>query len=158
VNSDFPVNLSGAALAARRVEAYPERGMQSALSDPFRADPFFFGAATALAVVAGVVALVAWIILFKKPKIGIVIGALAVLGSLAAFGFGALGWSLAENRVDGAASHPGLSSADRDRITTKGYAEARVCLTHGTLAAALPFVAGAAALALSIARRAGKPA
>jgi hypothetical protein len=122
-------------------------------SDAFKANPFFFLVSTALAAAAGVLALIAIVLVFKKPKLAIVVGALGVLGSLGAFGFGALGWALAAQRVDNAASYPGLTDSDRARLTTYGYAEARICLLHGALVSALPILAAAVGLAGGVLRR-----
>ena len=131
--------------------------MQPEFSEAFKANPFFFVVSTGIAVAAGVVALGALLLVIKKPKIAIVVGALAVLGSLAAFGFGLLGRTLAVSRVDGAASHPGLTNADRERITTYGYAEARICLVHGALVSALPLLGGITGVLLGIARHRRPP-
>jgi hypothetical protein len=126
--------------------------LQPELTEPFKANPFFFSASTGLAVAAGVIALLALVSLFRKPKVAIVLGALAALVSLGAFGFGLLGRTLAVSRVDGAASAPKLTDADRARITTTGYAEARVCLVHGALVSVLPLVGGIGVAAAAIAR------
>ena len=56
--------------------------MQPEFSEAFKANPFFFVVSTGIAVAAGVVALGALLLVIKKPKIAIVVGALAVLGSL----------------------------------------------------------------------------
>jgi hypothetical protein len=127
--------------------------LEPTITEAFKANPFFFLASTALAAVAGLFALVALALLFKKPKLSIVLGALAVIGSLAAFGFGALGWTLAVSRVDGAASTPSLSASDRARITSWGHAEASFCLKHGALVSVLPFLGGLVGLGVGVARR-----
>ena len=126
--------------------------------DVFKANPFFFLLSTAIAALAGVLALVALLLLIRKPKLAIGLGALAVVASLAAFGAGALGWTLAVSRVDGATSAPGLSAADRARLTSYGYAEARLCLEHGALVSALPFLAGAVGVLAGVARTKRGPA
>lgn len=127
--------------------------MEPTLVDAFKANPFFFLASTVLAVAAGVLALVALVVALKKPVGAIVLGAISIFVALGALGFGALGWTLAVSRVDGAASHPGLSDSDRERLTTYGYAEARYCLIHGALVSALPLLGGIAGVGLGVRRR-----
>ena len=122
-------------------------------SEAFKANPFFFLVSTGIAVAATVIALIAIAFLRKKPIVTIVLAALALVGSLAAFGFGTLGWTLAVSRVDAAASYPGLSDADRDRLKSYGYAEARLCLEHGALVSVLPFVAGIGMVFIGVTRR-----
>ena len=122
-------------------------------SEAFKANPFFFMVSTALAAAAFVLAVIALAFLWKKPIVTVVLAGLALLGSLAAFGFGTLGWTLAVSRVDAAASYPGLTDADRDRLTHYGYAEARICLVHGALVSVVPFVAGVGLAFAGVKRR-----
>lgn len=106
-----------------------------------------------LAVLAGLVALAVAIF---KPRVGLVLGVVALAVSCSVPAMGAGGTVLGRSKVDEALSGGGIDPTHKERIRQVGYQEAGQCTTLGASLGALPLVLSLVALGVAALRR--KPA
>jgi hypothetical protein len=126
--------------------------------EAFRECGFPAFAVLALTIVAMVIGLVAVSLAILKPRIGLILSALALAVSCSVPGTGAAGTAYGRRMVEGAVSGASVAPELRERIRQQGYAEAAQCTSLGVGFGALPLLLSLGALGLAFARRRAKPA
>jgi hypothetical protein len=124
--------------------------------EAFKDDPLYMLGAALLGLVALVGAGIAF--LPKSPSARLSIAAVAMLLAFGALGVGALGTIHERNLTESAAETPGLTAADRERLTTYGNAEASYHLLAGAGSALPGGLLGLVALVLGLVRRPARAA
>jgi hypothetical protein len=111
-----------------------------------------------LTLLALLFALVAVGVAVLRPRIGILIAAVAVAASCTPGGAGILGTQLGRAKVDAVLAGPAIDPEVRERIRNVGYAEAAQCTPLGLGGSVPPLVLALVALAVAAARRAKRSA
>lgn len=106
-----------------------------------------------LAILSVLFAMVALGVAIAKPRLGVVLGGVALAVSCSVPGMGAGGTMLGRSTVDDAVSGASIAPDQRERIRAEGYQEAGQCTSLGLSFGALPGVLSLAALGLGGLRR-----
>jgi MFS family permease len=86
----------------------------------------------------------------RQPKVGLALAIVSLVLALGSLGGGPLGALYGRATVDAVLDSEAIDPAQKERIRMMGYEEAGSCVTIGLSLGALPFLVGAAALALAL--------
>lgn len=106
-----------------------------------------------LGVVAVLAGLIALAVAIFRPKVGLVLGVMALAVSCSVPAMGAGGTVIGRGAVDSAVSGGAVDPAQAERIRQLGYQEAAQCTTLGASFGALPLLLALAAIAVGALRR-----
>jgi hypothetical protein len=107
----------------------------------------------ACALLATVLALSAFAVAFAKPRIGLVIGSIALVLAFVTPVVGVVGTALGKAKVEQALGGGAIDPGVVERIRAQGHAEARQCTSLGAFGSALPLLLSVGATLLSFVRR-----
>lgn len=110
-----------------------------------------------LGILSVLLAMVALGVALARPRVGLVLGGVALAVSCSVPGMGVGGTMMGRSTVDAAVSGASISPDQRERIRAQGYQEASQCTSLGVGFGALPGVLSLAALALGGLRRRARP-
>ncbi|MBI3206996.1 MAG: hypothetical protein HYZ29_35995 [Myxococcales bacterium] len=110
-----------------------------------------------LGVLSVLLAMVALGVAIARPRVGLVLGCVALAVSCSVPGVGVGGTTLGKSTVDAALSGASVAPEQRERIRAQGYQEAGQCTSLGVGFGALPWVLSVAAVAVGGLRRRAQP-